>query len=509
MSTQWEQGLIGTLIVDQETVGEFLDVAPADLAAQQHRQIYIQAVHLAKNKGLSAKTLIGVLDTTGVLENIGDESGCRGADYIYKLSSMGDPLTAGEFRKQVLNESDLRKLQELGSYLLSAARTGAKTAQELLQEHVQSILKVQRNTREPRLIGSLIPAFDQREHKILSGDSIPFWEPPIGAIREVLPHLEDVDFMLIAGQPGTGKSSLVRALGLMTAQRGKAVLAMPFENSEEEYLSWAIAQIARVDHYHVVDPRKKNEDEERKVASAKQQLETLPYYIYGMGIANINELVASIKSFIVKHPETGLIIVDGIYLIGGKDSAYENISNNTQVLRSLAQDLHIPVIGTTQFKRLQKEGGKKKAELDSLLYAGENASRIVLAIEKKELTPGEIKLFAENKGPDGRWMLTENLNTVVVQAHVLKNTNGRTGWSGEMAWRKPFNCFDSLPRDWRGERVSFDDLANGRTNGNGHHPEPAPAAGSGYRGPISKQDQLEDNDRKRDKKRGHTNRLLD
>ncbi len=78
-----------------------------------------------------------------------------------------------------------------------------------------------------------MPDFEAKMEKSKNDKTFPYWRPNIAAVREIIHYMEDVDFMLIAGKPGTGKSSLLRYEGLQTALSGMPVLTLTFENSAE------------------------------------------------------------------------------------------------------------------------------------------------------------------------------------------------------------------------------------------------------------------------------------
>jgi replicative DNA helicase len=142
-----------------------------------------------------------------------------------------------------------------------------------------------------------------------------------------------------------------------------------------------------------------------------------------------------------------LIMIDGMYLMGGsRDNAYQVISENSQGLRSLAQEIHVPIVATTQFNRGVKE--KREPEPEDLLYAGENPARIVVAMTKKTLTPQQAALFPENLDEDGRVILGKNMKAVAVQGNVLKQTNGPIGTTDDIKWLKHLNRFETLTKDW-------------------------------------------------------------
>ncbi len=461
----YEQALIGTILCDPAAYDAAADVVPGDMLSPQHRLIWSKAADLARRGGLGMQSLCIALGDDLNSVGFGD---VRGRDYIGYLMSMGDSATVDEFARQVKNASDLRRIIEISSLVMAKARSGGDAA-EIIDYYTKEALAMRRQKREPVFLGSLTGDYNNRSARIRSGEAVPFWEPPLLALKNLIKYMEDVDFALLVGSPATGKSSLLRYLGLETAMRGSWVLTLPFENSAEEYHSWAISQIARIDHYHVVDPRLQEPGEAEEIEEAAANLETYPYLIQEMGIAGINDVIAAIRRTKLKH-DLGLVLIDGLYLIHSDKEQYAAISKHTQMLRSLAQEIHVPIIATTQFNRGVKH--KKEPEQEDVLFAGENPARKMWAIRRQEMSPIEAGRFPLNRDKKGKVMLSDSLRSVVVRVKVLKNTGGSGGTTEPIAWHKPWNVYETLEPNWNS---SEPDEAGGAVEpGSSFRPAPKP-----------------------------------
>ncbi len=98
-----------------------------------------------------------------------------------------------------------------------------------------------------------------------------------------------------------------------------------------------------MDRSHIVDPVLLTNREAEKLEKAKEKIASLPWYVEEMGLCTFAQLAKVIRAFVMQVP-VKLIQIDGMYLLTGKsDSKYELITENTQGLRSLAQELHIPI----------------------------------------------------------------------------------------------------------------------------------------------------------------------
>jgi len=425
--SNWEKCLIGTILADPASIQEVPDLTPQDFESQQHQTLWKHIIQLSARDGLSPRGLVESLRTSGELEDIGDAEH-RGEDYIKELIYFADLTALSEFAFRVRDASVKRRLIKLCAYTATEAKNGTPS-DEILEEHIRNILKLRTaTTRSIKPIGAVLPEFNDKFERLKNNKIFPYWRPNITAVREIIRYMEDVDFMLIVGKPGSGKSSLLRYEGLKTALQGIPVLTLTFENSAEEYLSWALAFLANVDRCHIVDPTLLMNREAERLEEAKQEIATIPWYIEEMGLCNFANLARVVRTFALQN-SIKLIQVDGMYLLtGNNESKYELITENTQGLRSLAQELHVPIQATTQFSRgvhLRKE-----PTMSDLLYAGENAARQILAIVQEPMDPSEAILFPENIDENGK-LMTSSYRAVVIQVNVLKNTGGRTGKSGD------------------------------------------------------------------------------
>ena len=446
----YEQALIGTVLANPEAYLEVYDTQPSDFLDQSHNTIWFYITNLFEKGALSSRTVIEHLRADNKLDSLGDE--VFGENYIEFLLTLQDTTGVKEFAHQVTESSVKRQLENIGRRLTIGA-TNEQSSDEIIEEHIKNILMLRRtHQKDPIPVGDLLPGFNEKMLKIASGELKPYWHPPIQAIKEVLYHMTDVDFQVIVGQPARGKSSMLRFDAIQTAMRGEKVLTLTLENSEDECLSWGMAHLSQVDHYHIVDQKKITNKERERYEESKEKIQALPWYIQEMGVCSTTDVLTKIKRFKLQHPDLRLVQVDGLYLVAGKgESVYENISHTSQSLRSLAQEIHVPIQSTTQFNRGVKH--KNEPELSDILYAGENSARQVCAILSSDMNEGTARLFPENLNEEGKLISSGGrYNAVVMQVQVLKNTNGQVGKSGDIKWIKPTQTFQTLERDWNGGR---------------------------------------------------------
>lgn len=435
--------MLGTVIADPFCVVEVSDIGAQDFGSPGHQVIMKHIHELAARNGLSKVSLVELLKTTGEIEAIGDGE-TRGEEYIEKLLTKADSSGILEFAHQVREASTKRRLQDIAKRMAYEAQNG-KASADIVESIMSELMKTSIGDRSARPIYHDIAGQKQRIIDTRSGKLPDPIAPNLGALKEIIPGYFPADFAIFAAKPGSGKSSLLRSESLEYAVNGKKVLLLTNENTFEECQVWAVAQLSGVPATKIFMPKRLSEKETEKVQEAWDKLENLPWYVEELSGSMLSVLSNLARKTVMKYG-IDVVMVDGAYLIGGKgNSTYEIISHNMQGLRSLAQEIHRPIIATTQFNRGVND--KKEADMDDLLYAGENPARIIVEVRRKEITPAQAGAFPENFR-DGKLIIGKRMPSVVITANVIKQTNGETGPTGDIKWHKPTNRFYSLQDGW-------------------------------------------------------------
>lgn len=440
----WEKVLLGTVIDDQKSWVEAMDIRAQDLESNQHKVIWKHILNLAPKDALSMRSLAEAMRSQGELDNLGSVD-AKGEDFLRELTSKADLTALPEAIHQVQNASVKRRLEVMGVTLTQHARNGM-TPEEILEEHMKDLLQVKiQGQRDPKPIWTNVDSEKKRIADIRSGDAPAPLKPNLTALSHLIPGFMPVDFALFAATPGSGKSSLMRYEAHEWAKKGKKVLVFSYENTLEEWQSWLVAKMTGLNHDKIIFPEKLTDEENERVNEAYDKLRELPIHIEEMSGDPLTTVMAVTRRHLLRET-LDAVIVDGAYLIGGSStSAYETISGNMQGLRSLAQGTHVPILATTQFNRSVSD--TKDPEQSQIVYAGEQPARILVGLVKRPLNEHEIRQFPENRTRTG-WLMGKNLNAVVIQCSVMKQTNGKTGRSDDIAWIKPTNDFRTLEHNW-------------------------------------------------------------
>ncbi|MEM4204636.1 MAG: DnaB-like helicase C-terminal domain-containing protein [Candidatus Methanomethylicaceae archaeon] len=438
----FERLVIGTVLLEPSEIRN-INLTVDDFSSDVNKLLWGECLELSKRDALSVKMLIEKLRSEDVLDSVrvGD---LVGEEAIYEIMAMGDPLAVEEASKIVLEASMKRMLERIGRDITIMARNGI-SADDLIETSLKKIMQVRRTkTVDAR---SILEEYDRAIEifkKYRNGEIKPKWMPALRPLRKLIGGVDSSEFIIMVAKTGSGKSSYMRWEAMRAAENGYGVLTITMENTKIETVYWAIANRLGLDYAYFKDPRRFRDETVRRVEETREYFEKLPWYIEEMGFSDIGNIIDLCRRTVM-NKNISLIQLDGMYLIEENGNGrYESISETAQKLRSLAQELNVPIIATTQFSR--RVAQKNTPEITDLLYAGENAARQVWSLEPVEMTAGEASAFPENMYRN-ILLPKENYKVVKTIFNVLKNTGGPTGKTAPFYWYKHINDFREVIRE--------------------------------------------------------------
>lgn len=194
--------------------------------------------------------------------------------------------------------------------------------------------------------------------------------------------IEKGQYIIIAGRPSVGKSALLQYIALKNAEKGKKVLFVSVEMSEEMIVS-------------------------RILKTYKP--ETIPATFNILIAGDTQTIEAEIRE---KARDFDLVLIDYIQLLRPRTKTkdmYERITFVSEELKKIATKFNLPLVCASQFSR---KAEKQQPTLADLKESGalEQDADVVISLWKDD--------------EDEDLLLDENL--VPIRVDLLKNRNGRT-----------------------------------------------------------------------------------
>ncbi len=273
----------------------------------------------------------------------------------------------------------------------------------------------------------LVSRMDSRNAAGEVGDTVPTGFPSIdhllgGGIRRQ-------DLVVLAGDVGSGKSSLALAIALRTARAGLPVLYLSGEMSEERIMERALALEGRV----AIDKLRGGEMDDinrASVGAAALRLRDLPLLARAMAGERFDEIPAALETV----PRRSLLVVDDLQLAGSPVPGVagdERTALTVRALKNVALERDVAVLVVAQLPRLEVGRSDPRPTLDDLGGLGvvKQVADVVLAVYREEM-------YRPNAGVEG-----------AVELIIGKNRNGPTGYLDLYFYRHWLRFEDLLDPD--------------------------------------------------------------
>ena len=226
--------------------------------------------------------------------------------------------------------------------------------------------------------------------------------------------LDETDFVLLAGRPGTGKSSLLLSIAKNLAsnkQKPRHVLFCGLEMGNEQTIGRLVSMETGIP-YGRTRSGKLQENEWPVFTNAIETLESLPLELSDLPAITVNQIRQTYRKIEATKGKIDIIMVDYLQL-GGVDGKFgnrqEEVSSISKGLKAMALEFRCPVIAAAQLSRAVEQRGNKKPILSDLRESGslEQDADSVWFIYREE----DIKTDKQN----------------IVELIVAKHRNGAVG----------------------------------------------------------------------------------
>ena len=443
-----EQALIGTALGFPTDVYAVTDVRPQDMAYVSHQCLWTIILDLERRNALSYQGVVEQLHALNRLLDLGadvEDGSLTGEQYLEELLSRRAQPSIRDFADKVVGGSIKRQLKGMAQ-LLSLDADSEAEADELLDKAEEALYQLRRNQVDSgREMGDLLADYEKVMDDWRADRVVPAFTFTTPGLGSLIPYLEPTDFILIAGRPGEGKSSLIRAEAFRAAMNCKKIVIFNLENSEIEYARYLIAHVTGIDTYKLRKPKEMTPQEVGRVREAVQLLKSLPIRVVSMGAPTVMEIIRTARKLVSQGYE--VIFVDYIQLIkNGIENEVQDISMSSSLLRGFALKYRVPVIAAAQLNReLTKRTQGAEPQLSDLRGSGslEQDAVIVIFTALLDLEEQQLRQFPQNILPDGRFVV----RAAPMRQFVKKNRNGPVGKTDPMLWNKHINTFEPLTAD--------------------------------------------------------------
>ena len=402
-----EAALLGALMIDNRIAEDVQLRLRADhFHDPLHGRVYDAILRLVdKNMIANPVTLRPMFDADEAMRAMG------GPAYLVQLTASGSGLIgARDFATQIYELALLRALIGVGREMVEKAVDTSESVDPKTQiEGAEvALYRVAEEGGEQGSVKTFAQAtraaVEQAERALNSGGHLSGITTGLDSLNGRIGGLHRSDLIILAGRPGMGKTALATNIAFNAARRrvrdledgidpaksvGAGVAFFSLEMSADQLATRILSEQSGISSENL-RMGKISQQDFRNLARAAAELETLPLYIDdtpGLTIAALRTRARRLK----RRHGIDLIVVDYLQLLQGSakasgDGRVQEISEISRGLKTLAKELHVPVIALSQLSRAVEQREDKRPQLSDLRESGsiEQDADIVMFVYREE-----------------------------------------------------------------------------------------------------------------------------
>ena len=393
-----EQNVIGSLLLDLESIGKIQGLEPDMFASELYGRMYLEFLRGYENGYqvnavvLTAKipeypadmvqreirTCLEKTLTSVEVESYADivirEYRAAQLDRILQ-SVKPDPENVDEQTGELINDLEA---------LLDGRESQAKTLAEITRENKDRYFK------------------DDAAQRMYIG---------FPKLDDLLGGLEGGDMIVIGARPGVGKSAFVTQVTTSLARSGKRVGFYNLEMQEKQVYERFVVAESGIGLTRLRRAVRFLGDEEERFRRANEVLEKEDRIIITTGSKAMSEIRNESR-----HMGYDVIIIDYLQLLRAdktyRGNRYAEVGAISRAIKALAMELNIPIIALSQLNRVSEAREGKEPTMAELREAGDieqDASVILLMWNmSKDSSRKGIKVEKQRQGRTGKIVLRFN-----------------------------------------------------------------------------------------------------
>jgi len=368
-----EYGVVGSLFIKPdliETIGSM--VSPTDFYDQDVAEIYT-LILAARSAGRPADP-VSIADIRHVLAS-GELTMIRASEIYNGVPSAANGL---EYARIVVERSRARKVAEIGQSIIDMA-SHARPLAGIIADAQEAVLALNSEDDEPDVISlreALGPVVDEMDARF-NGEGINGHATGLKDLDELVQGLRGSHVIIIAGRPGTGKTTL--GLGIaeqLTIRESKSALVFSLEMSAKELSKRSLAASSAVTLGSIDTGQAMGNGESiTRITGAVSRMHSADLRICQKGGLPLSR-IRNIARFQHRAKPLDLIVIDYIGLIAPEAGSRQQNRNLelgaiSRGIKAMAKELNIPIIVLAQLNRSIETRSVKKPQMSDLRDSGE------------------------------------------------------------------------------------------------------------------------------------------
>ena len=339
----------------------------------RHAKIFKALKNLAEKKEpIDTTTLTTELTNLNLLNEAG------GVHYISEIIEFVPVASNVEYYiKEVENKALLRSLIDVAGSIATSGYNTDEDVNDILDQAEKQILTIAkgRKSGEFRSIQEvLIKTQDDLEKLAEAKGEITGIPTGWYDLDKITSGFHENEMIIIAARPGMGKTAFALNLATyVTTHTDKTVAVFNLEMGAEQLATRILSSLGQIEGYKLRTGRLLNNDWKR-FNEAASQLSSAKLYIDDTPGITIGEIRAKCRRLASSSDGLDLVIIDYLQLIsGGRNygsNRQQEVADISRSLKSLAMELHIPIIALAQLSRSVEGREDKRPMLSDLRESG-------------------------------------------------------------------------------------------------------------------------------------------
>ena len=324
------------------------------------------------------KTPVDLTTITTTLTRLNYLTDIGGVSYLIEITNFVPTAANIEYYlKEVNNTSILRRLIETATDIATSGYNLEENVNDILDQAERKILTIVKNRKgsEFKTIQSVLVKTEEDLQKLAEAKG-EITGIPSGwyDIDKVTAGLHENELIILAARPGMGKTAFALNLATyITTHTDKSVAVFNLEMGAEQLANRIISSLGQIEGYKLRTGKMLNNDWKR-FDQAVSRLNDAKLYIDDTPGITIGEIRAKCRRLASSTDGLDLVIIDYLQLISGVKNYGANrqqeVADISRSLKTLAMELHIPVIALAQLSRSVEGREDKRPMLSDLRESG-------------------------------------------------------------------------------------------------------------------------------------------
>lgn len=454
-----EQSTLGAMMIDRAAIEKAAEILAAeDFYRPTHQVIFDVLCSLQeRDEPVDLITVQEELRNRAKLEDVG------GTEYLIALlDTVPSAANIEHYAKIVEEKAILRRLIAAGTEIIGLAHSDVSEIDVVTDQAEQAVFKVAQR-RVGQYFTPITPLVSEawdwvdkryREKGVASGLTTGFEK-----LDYMTSGLQKSDFVIIAGRPSMGKTSLMLDIAVNAALKARETVAIfSIEMSKEQLAQRLVCARARV-NAHRLRTGFFEDAEWNRLAKASNELWDAPIFIDDTTDITAMGMRAKCRRLRAEHG-LGLVVIDYLQLMRSHrrtENRNQEISEIARTVKGLARELEVPVVVASQLSRAPEKREDHRPMLSDLRESGSieaEADLVGLLFRPDYYKQKEVIDAAEMAGldEDGNVQSYDPTRRQVEVAEVIiaKHRNGPTG-TVKLGFVKDFASFEDLYEDPGGD----------------------------------------------------------